>query len=86
MSVEYLDISDCPKCSTRHRYRLNVERSIVIKKMIVADVNESERKVRVTRIFTCPEKDEEFQATFVLTDTPSDQILDVTVIGVDDDG
>lgn len=88
MSTEYLDIPNCPKCFGGHRYKLEVERSIVIKMMTMSDLNEPEepeRKVKVTRIFTCPTKNEEYQARFVLTDTSSNRIKNVKVIGLEND-
>lgn len=84
MSIEYLEIPKCPKCSDGHRYKLKVERSMVVKMMTMADFNEPERKVRVTRIFTCPTNSEEFQARFVLTDTSSGRIENVSVVGLAD--
>lgn len=84
MSAEYLVIHNCPKCSDGHSYELEVERSMIIKMMTISDLNEPSRKVKVTRIFTCPVKNEEYQARFVLTDTSSDRIKNVKVIGLDD--
>ena len=85
MSTEYLEIPKCPKCSDGHRYKLNVERSIVMKMLTADDMNESPRSVKITRLFTCPIKNEEFQVKFVLYDTSSDRIKDVTVIGISHD-
>ena len=82
MSAEYIDIPNCPKCSLSHRYKLEVDRSVVVKMITMDDMQERPRSVRVTRIFTCPETDEEFQGRLVLTDTSSDRIKNVTVVGV----
>ena len=85
MSTEYLDIPKCPKCGDGHRYKLDVNRSIVIKMLTMADMNEQRRTVKMTRLFTCPVKDEEFQVKFILYDSSSDRIENVTVIGIPHD-
>ena len=85
MNTEYLYIPNCPKCTGRHRYKLRVDRSVVIKLLTMSDLSESPRQVRFTRFFTCPIKNEEFEARFVLTDTSSNRIKDVTVEGIADD-
>lgn len=83
MSDEYtaIDIAKCPKCGNRHRYRLQVERSTVLKSLTASELNERPRSLQVTRIFTCPVRDEEFQGTLTLKDTSSDRIKSVTVLG-----
>ncbi len=86
MSTEHLEIPECPKCNDGHRYKLDVERSIVMKMLTMEDIDERPRSVKITRLFTCPVKNEEFQAKFSLSDTSSDRIIDVTVIGVSHDG
>lgn len=85
MSEEFLNISKCAKCNKPHRYRLEVERSIIMKLMTPDDLNEKPRQVRITRIFTCPVKNEEFEARFILHDTSSDRIENVTISGVSND-
>ena len=85
MSTEYIDIPKCPKCNDGHRYRLKVDRTIVMRLLTMDDVDEKPRAVKITRLFTCPVKDEEFQAKFILYDTSSDRIQNVTVIGASDD-
>lgn len=85
MSTEHLDIPNCPKCKDGHRYKLNVERSIVIKMLTMSDMSEQPRPVRITRLFTCPIKNEEFQASFILTDTSSSRIKSVDVVGITND-
>lgn len=85
MSSEYLDIPDCPKCSGQHRYKLKVDRAVVMKMLSMSDISERPRQVRVTRLFTCPVKGEDFEATFVLTDTSSNRINDVAIEGIADD-
>jgi hypothetical protein len=82
MSPDYIDIPSCPKCENRHRYELSVERSMIMKLMTVSDVSEEPRRIRFTRLFTCPVKNEEFQASFALTDTSSDRIKSVQIVGI----
>ena len=85
MATEYLNIPECPKCGDGHRYKLDVDRSVVIKIITASDMSERPRQVRFTRLFTCPLKNEEYEARFILSDTSSDRIRDVQVIGIDDD-
>jgi len=86
MSIEYLEIPECPKCKTgHHRCKLEVTRSLVLGLVRPGDLNKPSRKVRFTRLFTCPVTNEDFQATFVLTDTSSDRITDVKVLGTEID-
>ena len=84
MGTEHLDIPKCPKCALRHRYRLAVERTIIVKLITMGDKSERPRRVRITRLFTCPTRNEEFEATFVLTDTSSDRIRSISVDGIAD--
>jgi hypothetical protein len=82
MGEECIEIVDCPKCHRKHRYKLAVERSVVLKMLTMSDMNEPPRHVRFTRLFTCPVKKEDFQATMILTDSSSDRIKDVKVLRV----
>ncbi len=82
MATEHLDIPNCPKCPDVHRYKLDVERALVIKMLTMSDMSERPRQVKVTRLFTCPTTNEEFEARFILTDTSSDRIKDVKVVGI----
>ncbi len=85
MSTEYLEIRNCPKCSDGHRYKLNVTRSCVMKMLTMSDINEMPRQVRFTRFFTCPTRNEEFQANIIMTDTSGNRIKNVTVEGIAND-
>jgi len=55
---------------------------MIIKMLTMSDMNEPTRRVRITRLFTCPVTKEDYQATFTLTDTSYNRIADVSVIGV----
>ena len=81
MGAEFVKITDCPKCNGQHRYRLEVRRAIVIKMLTMSDMNERPRAMKVTRLFTCPKTQDDYQATFTLTDTSSNRIKDVSVVG-----
>ncbi len=85
MATEYLDIPNCPKCTDGHRYKLEVDRALVIKMLTMSDMSERPRQVRITRLFTCPTKNKEFEARFILTDTSSNRINNVKVVGIADD-
>lgn len=85
MSTEYLTIPNCPKCENKHKYKLNVDRAVVMKLMTrlgTSGANERPQRVAITRLFTCPAKKEDFQATFFLTDTSSDRIKTVEIAGI----
>ena len=86
MGTEHLDIAPCPKCDCpSHRYSLEVQRSYVVKYALggFAEPVEQPRRVRFTRLFTCPTKNEEFQATFSLRDSSYNRISSVEVTGID---
>ena len=85
MATEHLDIPNCPKCSDGHRYKLEVDIALVIKMLTMSDMIERPRQVRITRLFTCPTTNEEFEARFILTDTSSNRIKDVKVVGIAND-
>jgi len=85
MATEYLEIPSCPKCSDGHKYKLEVDRAFVMKMLTIPDMNERPRQVKITRLFTCPTKNEEFEASFILTDTSSSRIEEVKVVGIADD-
>lgn len=85
MAAEYVKITGCPKCQGEHRYRLEVKRALVIKMLTASDMSERPRAVRLTRLFTCPKTQADYQGTFTLTDTSFNRIEDVTVGGNADD-
>lgn len=85
MSEETVEIEDCTHCGGSHPYALKVERVILIKMLIASDMFERPRSVKVTRLFVCPVKNKQYQATFYLEDTSSDRIKKVTVIGLAED-
>jgi hypothetical protein len=85
MGTEYIDIRTCPKCGRPHRYKLSVERSYVMKLMTMGDASEPPRRVSFTRLFTCPSKNEEFQGQLTLTETSSDRVRSVDVLGISDE-
>lgn len=76
-----LEIPNCPICGGEHTYKLKVERTAVCKWMTAADSEETTQPVKVTRIFTCPVKNEKFEGTFVLYQTSGSEIKKVEVEG-----
>jgi len=77
---ETITINKCPKCGQLHRYALDVRRSYIA--TLVFDPREHQsRKREFTRLFTCPTKESDFQASFALTETPDDLIETVSVVG-----
>jgi hypothetical protein len=81
--METISMTNCPLCGNKHTYKLDVERSMVIK-MLTA-LNEPHRSVKMIRIFICPQKDKEYQATLTLYENSSNRIKSVKVIGIEDE-
>jgi len=83
MSIEYVDIRVCPLCGQSHRYKLEVERSLVVHMAMsnLTKIGERNPLSDFTRFFTCPKKGEEFQATFPLRELSPSQIINVKVVG-----
>lgn len=82
MAAEYIEIPNCPKCQGKHRYKLEVDRSVIFKMNSMSEINESPRQERYTRLFTCPVRNENFEATLVLTDNSFERIKDVRVVRI----
>jgi hypothetical protein len=84
--METLTIQKCPICGRKHTYYIEVERSLILKwvRPNHEDV-EPQRQVKITRIFVCPEKNEEYQASITLFDTADRQIKSIKIVGIKDD-
>jgi hypothetical protein len=71
----------CPLCSQQHRYKLAVERSIVVFSITSFTPSRTERTYKTfKRVFTCPTKAEPFQAVIRLEQTTGSIIHDVRVV------
>jgi aminoglycoside phosphotransferase len=81
-NLETITIKDCPLCHNSHSYYLRVERSVIIKMVTMNDFNEQPQSVRKMRLFTCPIKNEEYQASITLSDTSSNRIKSIDVVGL----
>ncbi len=78
---ETITISSCPVCSEGHEYSVIVTRSTSIG-LISLDFGQSKqqpRKKRVTRLFTCPTRNENFQVTLTFLEYPSSPINSIEV-------
>jgi len=84
-STEHINIRSFPICGSEHRYALEVERSVVLTFMTFPPTTERRRRMKVTRLFTCPKGSKEFQGTFILTETSSSQIKSIKVVGITND-
>ena len=82
MSTETVVIEECTHCGRTHTYALEVERVVFIKMLTMSDMSERPRSVKLTRLFVCPVKNEQYQATFYLEDSSPNRIKEVTVIGL----
>ena len=78
----------CPKCNKVHLYELEVKRSMVLENLSMLSSNRSSRSTHIsfTRLFTCPKKEEDFQATFSLVESSASPIRSVEVKGIIKDG
>src|SRR6266700_231133 len=78
---ETITISSCPVCSEEHAYTLRVSRSQTIGLATQGSwqKREQQRRKRILRLFTCPTKNETFQATLTLWELPSAPINSVEV-------
>lgn len=81
---EKIKIEPCPECQKTHTYNLVVTRSILMIYMSESDFGEKPREVKLTRTFTCPNTQKDFEAPFILKDTTTDRIEDVRVSGIAD--
>ncbi|QQD72819.1 hypothetical protein [Acidithiobacillus ferrivorans] len=70
----------CPLCSEEHSYRLAVDRSYVLYHMTSAMMDSKPTYKRFKRIFTCPAKNEHFQAVVRLEESFGTIINDVKVV------
>lgn len=86
MSKDTVRIEGCPHCGGTHIYDLKVERVSIIKAITMYDAYEPSRTADFTRIFVCPVKQEQYQATFYLEDSSSSRIEGVTVVRPSGDG
>jgi hypothetical protein len=86
VGTEFIEIVKCPKCQGKHRYKLEVERAMIVKMMTMYDMNEEPSRIRVTRLLMCPMKKEDYQATFSLVETSSSKIEKINVLGIAKDG
>lgn len=75
---------ECPICPGHHKYRLEVIRTEVMGALPTStppDFHPVSIR-RFTRLFSCPVKNENFQATIKLEETGSNPIETVRVVGV----
>ena len=79
MSIEKIRIEHCPHCRGSHSYRLEVERALIMK-VRTGKKHEPPTTVKTTQVFTCPLKNEQYQASLYLEDTSFDRIKAVAVI------
>ena len=82
MSKETVKIKECPHCGNSHTYSLKVERAFIMKHITIDDFSERSRRVTVTRLFICPENNEQYQGTFYLYEKSSGRIKEVSVAGL----
>lgn len=82
---EVLTIPKCPNCGKPHAYRLEVDRTYVMSFMTTTSGGLAMTYKEFTRLFTCSETGEDFQARFRLTESSSARIKCVRVLGLDEE-
>jgi hypothetical protein len=78
---QQISFERCPLCCEPHTYALAVERSAVIRFMGVTTPLDQPLSRHFRRLFTCPNKDEIFEATITLLEWSSDPIREVSIVG-----
>jgi hypothetical protein len=82
MSEETVLVEMCPHCQGEHVYRLNVERAVRLRVPSLSKKREQPSSVKVTQVFVCPLKNQQYEVSFYLQDRSSDRIRAVSVIGL----
>ena len=80
--MEYITIKKCPLCEKSHTYELDVKRSYIIKMAIFDDQPDFGSLYRFTRLFNCPNKNENFQAKVALINKSINKIDSVNIKGI----
>ena len=70
----------CPLCKKVHKYQLRVDKSVVFYDVISMLSSSSSTSRKFRRLFTCPEKNEPFEATLILEESFGEKINDVEVM------
>jgi len=74
----------CPKCGNPHRYLLEIKHSIVLEQITIkSSYNPIQKSFK--RLFSCPEKDVDFEAVILLIETQQSRIQSVKVKGITKD-
>jgi hypothetical protein len=79
---EIFKISRCPLCFEEHSYNLKITRSWIIGLILFrggSGRKEQPRKKRVVHLFTCPTKNQDFQATLLLEEWPNAPIESIDI-------
>ena len=77
---ETIDIYPCPVCTQAHTYLLRVGRDVSAGLMTAR--SEPMKAVVFTRLFTCPEKGQDFQGRITLYQGSRNRIRSVLVVGI----
>lgn len=73
-----ITIDNCPICSKSHTYDVSIRKT----SLMTFTKTEDERgiqKVPVTRLFSCPDKEGNFEITFLVLKTPDEIIKEITI-------
>jgi hypothetical protein len=74
----------CPLCGADHAYGLDVARSVSLG-MAASAGSVPTRKRSFVRLFACPVKASQFEATLTLSETALDRIASLTVLAPGDE-
>lgn len=72
-----IQIEECPLCHQTHDYQLYIKRVTV---MGLSEEQESEKTMIC--LFTCPQRQEDFEADIPLKQQPNEKILSIKAEGV----
>ena len=79
-----ITIGQCPLCKKSHTYELEILRSVVVYNFLSVRDYEPKKK-SFTRLFSCPETKDDFQASFVVIEYFGSPIESVKVAGLADE-
>jgi hypothetical protein len=79
-----ITIEKCPLCTNSHTYKLEIERSVIMYDQALA-MDHEPRKRSFTRLFSCPLKNEDFQARFIVVEYVGRPIESIDVSGLADE-
>jgi hypothetical protein len=82
MSAEEILEIKCPKCGKLHKYNLEVKRSVFLENITIRSNNDAPIPRSFKRLFSCPLKENDFEAIIMLIETRHTKIESVEIKGL----